>query len=314
MPRPIWSGSISFGLVNVPVRLYSAVQEHKLHFHFVHEKDNSPIGYQKICKKEDKPVSDKEIVKAFEYEKGEYVFMDEEDFEAAKVEGYKTIEITDFVAYEDIDPIFFAHTYYVGPGEGAEKTYSLLVKAMEDSELAAIAKFVMRDRQYLGALRIREGVITLEQLHFADEIRPLDEIKASKARVGKDELGMAQQLIESWTTEWKPERYKDTYRDALCDVIKAKRKGKEVHHAAEVEEEEAPDLLTALRESIGRHQTAGRSGTRRTTSSGRSRQNGGADLSALSKAQLEKRAKAAGIEGRSKMTKGELVRALRRAA
>src|SRR6059058_1063066 len=122
MPRSIWSGSISFGLVNVPVRLYSAVQEHKLRFHFV---------YEKVCKKEGKPVSDDEIVKAFEFEKGEYVFMEEEDFAAARVEGYKTIDIVDFVPYEDIDPIFFAHTYYVGPDRGAEKTYSLLVKAME---------------------------------------------------------------------------------------------------------------------------------------------------------------------------------------
>ena len=146
MPRSIWSGSISFGLVNVPVRLYSAVQEHKLRFHFVHEKDSSPIGYQKVCKKEDKPVPDDEIVKAFEFTKGEYVFMDDEDFAAAKVEGYKTIDIVDFVPYEDIDPIYFAHTYYVGPDRGAEKVYSLLVKAMERSELTGIAKFVMRDQ------------------------------------------------------------------------------------------------------------------------------------------------------------------------
>src|SRR2546423_3793868 len=253
MPRSLWSGSISFGLVNVPVRLYSAVREHKLHFHFVHEKDNSPIGYEKICKKEDKPVPDDEIVKAFEFEKGEYVFMEEEDFQAAKVEGYKTIDIVDFVAYEDIDPIYFAKTYYVGPDRGAEKVYSLLVKAMEDSELAGIAKFVMRDKQHLGALRIRDGVITLEQLYFADEIRSIDEIKASRARVSQQELKMAERLIESWTSDWKPEKYKDTYRDQLCAVIKAKRQGKEVHAAAEVEEEEPADLMTALRESIERN-------------------------------------------------------------
>src|SRR3954454_19071485 len=191
MPRSIWSGSISFGLVNVPVRLYSAVQEHKLRFHFVHEKDSSPIGYQKICKKEDKPVLEDEIVKAFEFTKGEYVFMDEEDFKAARVEGYKTIDIVDFVPYEDIDPIYFAHTYYVGPDRGAEKVYSLLVKAMESSELTGIAKFVMRDKQHLGALRIRDGVIALEQLYFADEIRPSEEIKASGTRVSREELQMA---------------------------------------------------------------------------------------------------------------------------
>ena len=301
MPRPIWSGSISFGLVNVPVRLYSAIQEHKLQFHFVHEKDSSPIGYQKICKKENKPVPDDEIVKAFEFQKGEYVFMEEGDFAAAKVEGYKTIDIVDFVPYEDIDPIFFAKTYFLGPDRGAEKVYSLLVKAMEDSQLAGIAKFVMRDKQHLGALRIRDGVVTLEQLYFVDEIRPLDEIKASKARVSREELQMAERLIESWTTEWKPEKYQDTYRDELCSIIKAKRKGKEVHAAPELEEEEPTDLMTALRESI-----------ERSRGGARGRRNG--SLGDLSKQELDKRAKAAGIEGRSKMTKAELVRALQRAA
>ena len=309
MPRSLWSGSISFGLVNVPVRLYSAVQEHKLRFHFVHEKDNSPIGYQKICKKEDKPVPDDEIVKAFEYTKGEYVFMEEEDFETAKVEGYKTIEIVDFVPYEEIDPIFFAHTYYVGPDRGAEKVYSLLVKAMENSELSGIAKFVMRDRQHLGALRIRDGVITLEQLHFADEIRPVDEIKASRTRVSQEELKMAERLIESFTAEWNPEKYKDTYRDELCAIIKAKRKGKDIHAAPDVEEEAPTDLMTALRESIERS----RGGGGRTRRNGR-RASGNGDLGDLSKQELDERAKAAGIEGRSKMTKAELVRALRRAA
>jgi DNA end-binding protein Ku len=263
MPRSIWSGSISFGLVNVPVRLYSAVQEHKLRFHLVHEKDSSPIGYEKICKKEEKPVPDDEIVKAFEFEKGEYVFMEDEDFKAAKVEGYRTIDIVDFVPYEDIDPIYFAHTYYVGPDRGAEKTYSLLVKAMEGSDLAGIAKFVMRDRQNLGALRIRDGVITLEQLHYADEIREVDDVKASRARVSAEELKMAERLIESFTTDWEPEKYKDTYRDELCAIIRAKRKGKEVHAAPETEEEAPTDLLTALRESIERSGGTKKPGTRR---------------------------------------------------
>src|SRR5438093_10477269 len=252
MPRSIWSGSITFGLVNVPVRLYSAVREHKLHFNFVHEPDGSPIGYQKVCKAEEKPVPEDEIVKAFEVEPGEYVYMSDEDFAAARVEGYKTIEITDFVPYADIDPIYFAHTYLVGPQAGAEKVYSLLVKAMADSELAALAKFVMRDRQYLGALRVRDGVITLEQLHFADEIRPVDDIKPETKKVAKRELDMAAQLIESFTSEWKPEQYRDTYRDALLEVIDAKQKGKKVRAAAPVAEEEPADLLAALRASADR--------------------------------------------------------------
>jgi DNA end-binding protein Ku len=250
MPRALWTGSITFGLVNVPVRLYSAISEHKLQFHFVHEKDDSPIGYQKICKLEEKPVPDKEIAKAFEYRKGKYVYMADEDFQAARVEGYRTIDITDFVPYEQIDPIYFAHTYYVGPQNGSEKVYSLLVRAMEDSELAAIAKFVMRERQYLGALRVREGTITLEQLYFADEIRPVKEIRPRRQRADKHELEMAQQLIDSFSGDWKPQKYRDTYRDALSKVIEAKRKGDEVHVAAEPEEERPADLLEALRASV----------------------------------------------------------------
>jgi len=310
MPRALWTGSISFGLVNVPVRLYSAVSEHKLQFHFVHEKDESPIGYQKICKLEEKPVPDKEIVKAFEYRKGEYVYMEDEDFEAARVEGYKTIEITDFVPYERIDPIYFAHTYYAGPQEGAEKVYSLLVKAMEDSELAAIAKFVMRDRQYLGALRVREGTITLEQLHFADEVRSAKEIRPKLARVEKRELEMAQQLIDNFSGDWKPEKYKDTYRDALCEVIEAKRKGNEIHLAAQTEEEEPTDLMTALRASLEAHQR--RRGARQPSRSSNGARGGSLDK--LSKSELEERARKAEIEGRSKMSKQELIEALRSAA
>jgi DNA end-binding protein Ku len=264
-PRAIWSGSITFGLVNAPVRIYSAIQEHKLHFNLLHRKDDSPIGYEKICKKEDKPVPDDEIVKAFEYRKGEFVYMEEEDFAAAKVEGIHTIEITDFVPYADIDPIYFAKTYYIGPDQGAEKVYSLLVRAMEGSELAGIAKFVMRDKQHLGCLRVRDGALTLEQLYFADEIRPIGEIKPKKARVEKRELDMAQALVENFATEWDPSRYKDTYRDELLAVIKAKRKGKDVHEAAEVEEpEEAIDLMEALRQSVERTKS-GRPRTRRTT-------------------------------------------------
>jgi DNA end-binding protein Ku len=310
MPRAIWSGAITFGLVNVPVRMYSAISEHKLHFHWVHEKDESPIGYQKICKLEDKPVSDDEVVKAFEFEPGEYVFMEDEDFEAARAEGYKTIDIADFVPYEQIDPIYFARTYYLGPQEGGEKVYSLLLRAMEDSGLAGVAKFVMRDRQNLGCLRVRDGVITLEQMYFADEIRDLDEIKPGAARVSKEELAMAEQLIDNFAGDFKPEKYKDTYRDALCEVIKAKRKGKDVHRAPSTEEEAPPDLLEALRASIA----AAGGGNGRSRGPGRSRRGSNGDLSSLSKTELEARAKKAKIPGRSKMSKDELVEALSEAA
>jgi len=283
MPRAIWTGAISFGLVNAPVRMYSAIAEHKLHFHWIHEKDESPIGYQKICKLEEEPVPDAEVVKAFEFEPGEYVFMENEDFEAARVEGYKTIEITDFAPYEQIDPIFFARTYYLGPQEGGEKVYTLLARAMEESGLAAIAKFVMRDRQHLGCLRIRDGAITLERMYFADEIRSVDEIAPARPKVSKEELAMAEQLIENFTGDFKPEKYKDTYRDALCEIIRAKRAGKEIHRAPETEEAAPPDLLEALRASIeAAGGTRGRSRRTRPSRNGSRRA-----LSDLSKAELD---------------------------
>jgi DNA end-binding protein Ku len=250
MPRSIWSGAVSFGLVNVPVRMYPAVKEHTLHFHLVHEPDSSPIGYQKICKQEEKPVPDDEIVKAFEYRKGEYVYMSDEDFEQAQVEGNHTIDITEFVASDDIDPVFFGHTYYLGPAEGAEHVYALLARALKDSSLAAIAKFVMRQRQHLCALRVRDGVLTLEQLYFADEIRPVDEIKPAGTRVSQKELELARQIVEAGSAKWDPKKYTDTYRDELAAIVEAKQKGQEVHRAADVEAEEPIDLMEALRRSV----------------------------------------------------------------
>jgi DNA end-binding protein Ku len=299
-PRAIWSGSISFGLVNVPVRMYSAISEHKLHFHYLHSKDDSRIGYEKVCKKEGKPVPDDEIVKAFEYSKGEYVYMTDEDFAAAEAEeGFKTIDIRDFVPYEEIDPIFFERTYYLGPGDGADKVYALLRQAMEDAGLAAIAKYVMRDKQHLGCLRVRERVITLEKMYFADEIRPVDEIKPKATRVSKQEAGMARELVESLSGSFNPRKYKDTYRDALCEVIKRKRKGKDVHVEPEVEEpERVPDLMEALRASL--HASDGRSNGKRRDG-----------LGGLSKQQLYERAKKADIPGRADMSKEELIEALK---
>jgi DNA end-binding protein Ku len=293
----------------VPVRMYSAIAEHKLHFHWVHDKDESPIGYQKICKLEDEPVPDDEVVKAFEFEPGEYVLMADEDFEAARAERDRTIELTDFVPYEQIDPIYFAHTYYLGPQEGGERVYSLFVKALEESGLAGIAKFVLRDRQDLGAVRVRGGVLTLEQLHFADEIRPIDELKPAGGRISKEELAMAAQLIDNFAGDFEPERYKDAYRDALCELIRAKRAGKKVHHAAEPDEAAPPDLLEALRASIA---DAGRSSSSHRRRSARNGGNGG--LERLSKSELEDRARKAKIPGRSKMSRDELIEALSEAA
>jgi DNA end-binding protein Ku len=259
-PRALWSGNITFGLVNVPVRMYSAVHEHKLQFHMVHAKDDSPIGYQKICKLEETPVPNDEIVKAYEFKKGEFVQLTDEDFEAVQVEGQHTIDLQDFVPYEDIDPVYFAHTYLLGPQDGGEKTYALLVRAMEKSGLAGIGKFVMRSRQYLGCLRVRDGALTLEQLHFADEIdEPKGILPDKLPSVAGKELDMALTLIEGFSGDWEPEKYEDTYTDALREVVKAKRRGKDVHELREPEEEAAPpDLMEALRLSIEQSQKSKR--------------------------------------------------------
>jgi len=315
VPRALWSGSISFGLVNVPVRMFSGIDEHTLHFHFVHEKDESPIGYEKVCKQEGKPVPASEIVRAFEYSKGEYVYMTDEDFETAKADTYHTIEIRDFVPYEEIDPIYFRHTYFLGPAEGAEPVYALLRDAMAQSGLAAIAKFVMRDRQNLGCLRVREDVITLEQMYFADEVRRVDEIAPRKVKVEPRELEMALRLIETFTGSFDPSKYDDTYRDTLCEIIRAKRKGKAVHHV-EVEEPEQPtDLMDALRQSLEaaeRRRSGPRNGGGARAARSDGDGSGGGDLKRLSKSDLYDLAKEADIAGRADMTKDQLVRALKR--
>jgi len=267
MPRAIWTGAISFGLVNVPVRVYTAISEHDLHFNLLHEPDRGRIGYQKVCKAEEKPVPDDEVVKAFEIEKDEFVVLSDEDFEAAAAEaGARTIDITDFVPYDDIDPIYFERTYYLGPEDGSEKVYALLREAMEKAGLAAVARFVMRDRQHVGVLRVREGAITLERLYFADEIRPVDDIAPGKLKVDAKELKLASSLIEQFTGDWEPERYSDDYRDRLMDVVKKKQKGETVTPPASEDEEEPADLLEALRASVEASKRGSRSKSKTTNS------------------------------------------------
>jgi DNA end-binding protein Ku len=273
VPRAIWSGSISFGLVNAPVRLYSAIDEHDVELHLVHTKDGSRIGYVKMCKKEEKPVPEDEIRKGYERD-GDIVLLEDEDFAAARGEGTKTIEIADFVPHEQIDPIYFERTYYLGPEKGAEKVYRLLVEAMESAGLAAVVRFFFRDREHLGCLRVRDGVLLLEKMYYADEIRPLDELRPDRrTKVDKKELDLALSLIDRFTGEFDPSQYSDTYHDRLLDVIKQKARGETIE-APEVEEEVRPaDLLEALRESVERAKKEGGARKKQTTrrSSGRSR-------------------------------------------
>lgn len=250
VPRAIWSGSIAFGLVNAPVRMYSAIDEHDLELHLVHEQDGARIGYQKVCKKEEKEVPADEIVKAYEFEDGKLVYLTEEDFKAAEEEGYRTIEVLDFVPHEEIDPSAFQRTYYLGPDEGAEKVYALLLEAMEKAGLSAIARYVFHDRQQLGCLRVREGVITLENMYFADEIRPAKGIAPKRVKVDKRELELAETLIDRFTTHFEHGKYEDEYQRRLREIVERKRKGEEVHAVAAEEREAPSDLLEALRASV----------------------------------------------------------------
>jgi DNA end-binding protein Ku len=267
MARAIWSGSIVFGLVNAPVKMYSAIDEHDLELHLVHEKDGSPIGYEKVCKMEGKRVENDEIVKAFQVADGELVYLTPDDFEAAEEDSYKAIEVLDFVPLDGIDPIVFQRTYYLGPAEGAEKVYAVLAKAMATSGLAAIARYVFHDRQQLGALRMRDGVITLENMYFADEIRPTDGIVPKKLpRVERRELDMASTLIDRFTGSFDHARYEDEYRKRLLEVVRQKRRGDEVHAPPPADREAPGDLLEALRASV----EAARGG-RSTNGSGRKR-------------------------------------------
>ena len=251
MPRAIWSGSIAFGLVNAPVKMYSAIDEHNLELHLVHKKDGSRIGYEKVCKKEGKEVPADEIVKAYELDDGELVYLEDEDFAAAEEKGYRTIEVLDFVPQEQIDPIAYRRSYYLGPADGAEKVYALLVRAMEDSGLAAIARYVFHEKQQLGTLRIRDGVITLENMLFADEIRPSKGIAPKRVRVDKKELEMARTLIDRFTSDFDHSKYDDEYQKRLRAIVRKKHRGEDVHaKAPEEEEEAAPDLMEALRASV----------------------------------------------------------------
>jgi DNA end-binding protein Ku len=262
MARAVWSGTIAFGLVSVPVWMETAVEEHTLHFNYVHEPDGGRIGYQKVCKAEDRPVADDEVVKAFEVAKGRWVYLSDEDFEAAaQGPGSKTIDIHAFVSQEEIDPIFFERTYYLAAQDGGEKVYALLARTMEESGLVAVATFVMREREHLACLRVRDRVITLERMHFADEIRPAKDLAPKGVRIAKEEREMAARLVEQYAGSFRPESFKDTYRETLRRLIRAKERGESVSVAEPEEPEEPIDLMAALRESV--ESAKGRRGRKR---------------------------------------------------
>jgi DNA end-binding protein Ku len=256
MARAIWSGSISFGLLNVPVKLYSAVARRGISLREIRESDGARIRHRRVAEGTDEEVPYESIVKAFEITPGRYVPLAKDEMAALAPEKTRAIEVQDFVDLDQIDPIYFDSPYYLGPAEGAEKAYSLLARAMEESGKVAIARFVFRNKEHLAALRPSEGVLTLTTMRFADEVVPpseLDDVLPTpKPKVGRREVEMAERLIDSLTRDFDPGAYRDEYREQLLAMIERKAEGKEIVTPA-VEEPKAtgaPDLMSALEESI----------------------------------------------------------------
>jgi DNA end-binding protein Ku len=256
MARAIWSGTISFGLLNVPVKLYSAVSRKTIRFNELRESDSSRVRHKRVAESDDAEVPYEEIVKGYEISPDRYVVLSREELEELNPAKTRAIEIQDFVDIEQIDPIYFDSPYYLAPAEGAEKAYGLLVRAMEASGKAAIARFVLRNKEHLAAIRPMDGVLTLTTMRFADEVvspKELDDVLPDASpRVEKREREMAEKLIESLAGDFKPDKYRDEYREQLLSLIEQKAEGKQVV-ASETEEPEptkAPDLMAALEESL----------------------------------------------------------------
>jgi DNA end-binding protein Ku len=249
MARAIWSGTISFGLVSIPVRMFTATESKELRFHFLDRRDLTPIGYDKVRKDSGESVPSEDIVRGFEIDKGRYVPIEDEDLDRLDIELTHSIDICDFVDLDEIDPIYFRKAYYLVPQEGAEKPYRLLVKALGETGKVGIAKVVIRNKQHLAALRPHDGVLVLETMYYADEIRQPESVDG-KAKLQKAEVEMAKSLVENLSDSFKPDKYDDTYRKELLDLIRAKAKGRKLPEPKEEEEGEVVDLMAALRESV----------------------------------------------------------------
>ena len=255
MARAIWKGSISFGLVNIPIALYPATRREELKFRLLRKTDLSPVNYKRVAEKDGKEVSWDQIVKGYEYEKGKYVVLREEDFQRVDLEATQTVDIQDFVDLKEIDPMFFYKPYYLEPQKGGDKAYALLRDALKDTNKVGVAKVVIKTRQYLAGVKPEDSALVLELMHFADELADPEKLHVpKKLEVGKREMDMAKSLIGSMTSKWQPEKYKDDYRQALMDVIEEKVEagGKEI----EGKPRKAPkptkviDLVSVLQKSL----------------------------------------------------------------
>ena len=251
--RSMWSGSISFGLINIPIRLYSATEEHALSFTLLHKDDLSPIHYARICNEEGKEVPYEKIVKGFEYEKGEYVVVSEEDFKRANAEKTRMIEIVEFAKESEIDTIYFEKPYFLEPDKGAAKPYALLREALRQAEEVAIVKYVFKNREHLGAIKPHENVLILQQLRFASELRNYKDLKLPEAdTVNKKEVTMALKLIDQLTGEFDIHDFHDTYSEKLEAVIRDKVEGRtpSKKRPAEAKPSKIHDIMTLLKQSL----------------------------------------------------------------
>jgi DNA end-binding protein Ku len=253
--RAIWKGSISFGLVNIPIALYPATRKEELSFRLLRKTDLSPVNYKRVAEKDGKEVPWDQIVKGYEYDKGKYVVLKEEDFQRVDLEATQTVDIQDFVDVEEIDPIFFYKPYYLEPQKGGDKAYALLRDSLKESNKVGVAKVVIKTRQYLAGVKPEDGALVLELMHFADELADTEKLHLpKKVEVGKRELNMAKALIDSMSAKWQPEKYRDDYREALMEVIEEKVEagGKEI----EEKPKKAPkptkviDLVEVLQKSL----------------------------------------------------------------
>jgi DNA end-binding protein Ku len=247
--RSIWRGAVSFGLVSVPVRMFTATSSKELRFHFLHKDDLSPIGYDKVRKDTGEHVDPEDIVRGFELEKGRYVPLEDEDLDRLDVELTRSVDICDFVDLDEIDPIYFRKAYYLLPEEGAEKPYLLLVRALEETGKVGIAKVVVRNKQHLACLRPLDGKLVLETMYYADEVRKPEPVEV-KGELRKAEIEMAKTLVENLSEPFDPEKYDDTYRKELLELLRAKAKGQTLPEPSEDEPGEVVDLMAALRESV----------------------------------------------------------------
>lgn len=253
--RAIWKGSISFGLVNIPIALYPATRREELKFRLLRAKDHSPVNYKRVAEKDGKEVPWNEIVKGYEYEKGKFVVLNEKDFQRVDLEATQTVDIQDFVDLDEIDPMYFYKPYYLEPQKGGDKAYVLLREALADGRKVGIAKVVIKTRQYLAGVKALKHALVLELMHFAEELLDAEKLKVpKKLEIGKREKDMAEALVKSMSSKWDPEKYHDDYREALMEVIEEKVEsgGKEIE---EKPKEKKPstkviDLVAVLQESL----------------------------------------------------------------